>query len=72
MAGGEAMVYTLGAKVGMRIEFFAEAKLILIWGSNSIASNLHFWRHAQAAKRAGARLAFGGDARTALRHRLCR
>ena len=40
----------------MRIEFFAEAKLILIWGSNSIASNLHFWRHAQAAKRAGARL----------------
>ncbi|RST50205.1 molybdopterin-dependent oxidoreductase [Variovorax sp. DXTD-1] len=56
MAGGEAMVYTLGAKIGMRIEFFAEAKLILIWGSNSIASNLHFWRHAQAARRAGARL----------------
>ena len=56
MAGGEAMVHTLGAKVGMRIEFFAEAKLILIWGSNSIASNLHFWRHAQTAKRAGARL----------------
>jgi len=56
MAGGEAMVHTLGGKVGMRIEFFAEAKLILIWGSNSIASNLHFWRHAQAARRAGARL----------------
>jgi anaerobic selenocysteine-containing dehydrogenase len=56
MAGGEAMVYTLGAKVGMRIEFFAEAKLIHIWGSNSIASNLHFWRLAQEAKRNGARL----------------
>ncbi|MBS0426496.1 MAG: molybdopterin oxidoreductase family protein [Proteobacteria bacterium] len=55
-AGGDALVYTLGGKVGMRVEFFAEAKLILIWGSNSIASNLHFWRHAQAAKRAGARL----------------
>ncbi|MGJ7543082.1 molybdopterin-containing oxidoreductase family protein [Variovorax sp. LT1R16] len=55
-AGGEAMALTLGGKVGMRVEFFAEAKLILIWGSNSIASNLHFWRHAQAAKRAGARL----------------
>ena len=55
-AGGDAFVYTLGGKVGMRVEFFAEAKLILIWGSNSIASNLHFWRHAQAAKRAGARL----------------
>lgn len=55
-AGGEAMVYTLGGKVGMRLEFFAEAKLILIWGSNSIASNLHFWRHVQTAKRAGARV----------------
>ncbi|MDM0045142.1 molybdopterin oxidoreductase family protein [Variovorax dokdonensis] len=55
-AGGEAFGYTLGGKVGMRVEFFSEAKLILIWGSNSIASNLHFWRHAQAAKRAGARL----------------
>ncbi len=55
-AGGEALSLTLGGKVGMRVEFFAEAKLILIWGSNSIGSNLHFWRHAQAAKRAGARL----------------
>ena len=55
-AGGEALSLTLGGKVGMRVEFFAESKLILIWGSNSIASNLHFWRHAQAAKRAGARL----------------
>ncbi|MBC7377484.1 MAG: molybdopterin oxidoreductase family protein [Burkholderiaceae bacterium] len=55
-AGGEGMVQTLGAKVGMKVEFFAESKLILIWGSNSIASNLHFWRHAQAAKRNGAKL----------------
>jgi anaerobic selenocysteine-containing dehydrogenase len=55
-AGGEALTYTLGAKVGMKVEFFAEAKLILIWGSNSIASNLHFWRLAQQAKRDGARL----------------
>ena len=55
-AGGEALGFTLGGKVGMRVEFFAESKLILIWGSNSIGSNLHFWRHAQAAKRAGARL----------------
>ena len=55
-AGGEALVHTLGAKVGMRVEQFANARLILIWGSNSIASNLHFWRHAQEAKRQGARL----------------
>jgi anaerobic selenocysteine-containing dehydrogenase len=55
-AGGEALVHTLGAKVGMRLEFFAQAKLILIWGSNSISSNLHFWRYAQEAKRLGAKL----------------
>ncbi|MGI4779728.1 MAG: molybdopterin-containing oxidoreductase family protein [Janthinobacterium lividum] len=55
-AGGEALGYTLGGKLGTRVEFFAESKLILIWGSNSIGSNLHFWRHAQAAKRAGAKL----------------
>jgi anaerobic selenocysteine-containing dehydrogenase len=55
-AGGEALVQTLGAKVGMKVEFFAESKLIIVWGSNSITSNLHFWRLAQDAKRAGAKL----------------
>ena len=55
-AGGEALAATYGAKVGMHVEHFAESRLILIWGSNSIASNLHFWTYAQAAKRAGAKL----------------
>lgn len=55
-AGGEGLTQTLGGKVGMRVEFFAESKLIIIWGSNSIGSNLHFWRYAQQAKRDGARL----------------
>ena len=55
-AGGEGLVHTLGGKLGMRVEFFAQSKLILIWGSNSITSNLHFWRYAQEAKRQGAKL----------------
>ena len=55
-AGAEALTQTLGGKLGMRMEFFKEAKLILIWGSNSIGSNLHFWKHAQVAKRNGAKL----------------
>ncbi len=55
-AGGEAFTRTLGGKVGMKVEFFAESRLILIWGSNSIGSNLHFWRLAQQARRNGARL----------------
>ncbi len=56
MAGGEGLAYTLGGKVGMKVEFFAQSQLIIIWGSNSIGSNLHFWRYAQAAKRDGAKL----------------
>ncbi|MGH8795491.1 MAG: molybdopterin-dependent oxidoreductase, partial [Caldimonas sp.] len=55
-AGGEALTATYGAKIGMHVEHYAESRLIVIWGSNSIASNLHFWTDAQAAKRAGAKL----------------
>ena len=55
-AGAEALTQTLGNKVGMKVEFYAESKLIVIWGSNSIGSNLHFWRLAQEAKRSGAKL----------------
>ena len=55
-AGAAGLVHTLGGKVGMKVEFFTEAKLILIWGSNVITSSVHFWRLAQEAKRRGARL----------------
>ena len=55
-AGSEGLVYTLGGKFGMKTEFFSESKLIVIWGSNSITSNVHFWRCAQEAKRHGAKL----------------
>jgi anaerobic selenocysteine-containing dehydrogenase len=55
-AGGDALAATYGAKLGMHLAHYAESRLIVIWGSNSIASNLHFWTFAQAAKRAGAKL----------------
>ena len=55
-AGGDALVATYGAKLGMHLEWFAESRLILIWGSNPITSSLHFWTIAQEAKRRGARL----------------
>lgn len=55
-AGAEGLTYTLGGKVGMKVEYFAESRLIVIWGSNPIASSVHFWRLAQEAKRRGARL----------------
>jgi anaerobic selenocysteine-containing dehydrogenase len=55
-AGGEALAATYGGKLGMHLEDYAHSRLIVIWGSNSIASNLHFWTFAQEAKRHGAKL----------------
>lgn len=56
MAGSVGYGYTIGAKIGTDMEQFQNAKLILIWGGNPIASNLHFWMRAQEAKRRGAKL----------------
>ena len=55
-AGAEAMGYTIGTRTGPAMEAFADAKLIVFWGTNAIASNLHLWSFAQAAKRNGAKL----------------
>ena len=54
--GMAGLTYTLGGAVGMDMERFADARLILLWGTNSITSNLHLWMRAQEAKRRGARL----------------
>jgi anaerobic selenocysteine-containing dehydrogenase len=56
MAGFTGYKYTIGGSIGTDIEQFQDAKLIIIWGGNPIASNLHFWMRAQEAKRRGARL----------------
>lgn len=53
-AGSVGYKYTIGAKIGTDTEQFEYAKLIIIWGSNPIASNLHFWVKVQEAKRKGA------------------
>jgi anaerobic selenocysteine-containing dehydrogenase len=55
-AGAEAMNHTLGTRTGPAMEAFADAKLIVFWGTNAIASNLHLWSFAQEAKRKGAKL----------------
>ncbi|HMS78768.1 MAG TPA: molybdopterin-dependent oxidoreductase, partial [Burkholderiaceae bacterium] len=54
--GMHGLAYTLGGAVGMDVERFADAGLILIWGSNPITSSVHFWALAQQAKRRGAKL----------------
>ncbi|XLZ69103.1 molybdopterin oxidoreductase family protein [Massilia sp. SR12] len=55
-AGATGYRYTIGASIGTDLEQFQNAKLIIIWGGNPIASNLHFWTRAQEAKRNGAKL----------------
>jgi anaerobic selenocysteine-containing dehydrogenase len=55
-AGGEALAYTIGTRAGTDVEQFDNARLIIFWGTNAIASNLHLWRRAQEAKRRGAKL----------------
>jgi anaerobic selenocysteine-containing dehydrogenase len=55
-AGMAGYTATIGAMVGMDMEEFENARLILIWGGNPVVSNLHLWRVMQQARRRGARL----------------
>jgi len=55
-AGKAGVKITLGGSVGSDPEQVQDAKLILIWGSNPVTSNLHFWSRCQQAKRRGAKL----------------
>ena len=55
-AGKAGYMATIGAAIGTDLEQFENARLILIWGSNPIVSNLHLWSRVQEAKRRGAKL----------------
>ena len=53
-AGAEALMVTLGAKIGTDPERFGDARLILLWGTNTITSNVHLWPFILEAKKRGA------------------
>ncbi len=55
-AGKAGWGAVIGASIGMDVERYEDSRLIIIWGSNAVTSNLHFWTRAQEAKRRGARL----------------
>src|SRR5438552_11319950 len=55
-AGKAGYAATIGASIGTDLEQFENAKLIVIWGSNPIVSNLHLWSRVQEAKRRGAKI----------------
>lgn len=55
-AGATGYKYTIGASIGIDMERFDGAKLIIIWGGNPITSNVHLWPKIVAAQRKGAKL----------------
>jgi anaerobic selenocysteine-containing dehydrogenase len=55
-AGGEGMRYTIGATVGTDIENVHRARLIVLWGTNTLTSNIHLWPEIKEALEAGAKL----------------
>ncbi|HEY8370076.1 MAG TPA: molybdopterin oxidoreductase family protein [Thermodesulfobacteriota bacterium] len=55
-AGGEGIRATIGASVGTDPEAVVRAKLIILWGTNTITSNVHLWRVVLDAREKGARL----------------
>jgi molybdopterin guanine dinucleotide-containing S/N-oxide reductase-like protein len=55
-AGGAGYKATIGSSMGTDPERFSDAKLILIWGSNPITSNVHLWPKILEARRKGAKI----------------
>lgn len=55
-AGAAGYKATIGLSVGTDPERFSDARLILIWGSNTITSNVHLWPRILEAKRKGAKI----------------
>ncbi len=55
-AGGAAMKLTYGLSMGTDTESVGEAKLILLWGTNTLTANPHLWPYVRKAKANGARV----------------
>jgi anaerobic selenocysteine-containing dehydrogenase len=55
-AGGKGLSYTIGGKIGTDMENFNRAKLIVLWGTNTLSSNIHLWPKITEAVDRGARL----------------
>lgn len=55
-AGVAGYRYTIGAMVGTDPEEIANARLILLWGTNTVSTNVHLVPFIKEAKRRGARV----------------
>jgi anaerobic selenocysteine-containing dehydrogenase len=55
-AAAAGQLEAAGTLVGLRPEDLAHSRLIVLWGTNTIVTNLHQWPIVQAARKAGARV----------------
>ncbi len=55
-AGSEALSITYGQRMGTDPETIGEAKLIILWGTNTLTANPHLWPFVRKAKANGARI----------------
>jgi anaerobic selenocysteine-containing dehydrogenase len=55
-AGRAGYNLVMGKQLGTDITHFADARLIVLWGTNPITSNLHLWTRITEAKRKGAQV----------------
>ncbi len=63
-AGFEGFQYVTGRVMGPAPEDFAYARLILIWGNNTLTSNMHLWPFILQARKQGAGVIVIDPART--------
>lgn len=54
--GTEALNQTIGWRVGPEPASFEHARYIVLWGTNTLTSNVHLWPFIQRAREAGAKL----------------
>ena len=55
-AASAATKATLGGNVGMDPEAIADSRLVILWGSNPLATHLHQWRFVLEARERGAHI----------------
>jgi anaerobic selenocysteine-containing dehydrogenase len=55
-AGTEGYKSTYGLTIGTDPERFSDARLILLWGTNTLTANVHLWPHILEARSRGAHI----------------
>jgi anaerobic selenocysteine-containing dehydrogenase len=55
-AGGSGLAVTMGSGPGMMPQDLQHSRHVIIWGSNTVSTNLHLWPFIRKAKEAGAKI----------------